>query len=180
MHIRKRKVTIYTDGSYSQDSKGGWAAVLIYDNFLREIWGFEPKEATSFRMELLAVIRALDRHKRHHDITIYTDNEVIVDANTTGRLNHWIAGNWERSNGEVKDKDLWSILFWHTQKHKITWKKVKAHSGDKYNSRADELAQIATRTKSEGVNEYYIEDDGSLKPLTPKRGKKNARSFCEN
>lgn len=147
------------------DYRGGWGAVLIYGNFLREIWGYEPKGATSFRMELLAIIRALDRHKRCHDITIFTDNDIIVDSVSSGRLFNWIAGNWSKTNGKVQDKDLWSILYWHLQRHKITWRKVKAHSGDRFNNHADRLASLAIKQKTGGEAEYFVQPDGSLTPL---------------
>ena len=139
------KFKIYTDGACSGNpGKGGWAAIILDDSNQSSISGSESS-TTNNRMELMAPIMALKKIKKKSDITIFTDSKYVKDG-ITDWIKKWKQNNWKSSNRKpVKNKDLWIKLDNSCQKHKITWKWVKAHAGTKYNNLADELAVIETK-----------------------------------
>jgi len=139
------KFKIYTDGACSGNpGKGGWAAIILDGLNQSSISGNESN-TTNNRMELMAPIMALKKIKKKSDITIFTDSKYVKDG-ITDWIKKWKQNNWKSSNKKpVKNKDLWVKLDNSCQKHKITWKWVKAHAGNKYNSLADELAVIETK-----------------------------------
>ena len=139
------KFKIYTDGACSGNpGKGGWAAIILDDSNQSSISGSE-NNTTNNRMELIAPIMALKKIKKKSEITIFTDSKYVKDG-ITDWIKKWKQNNWKSSNKKpVKNKDLWVKLDNSCQKHKITWKWVKAHAGNKYNNLADELAVIETK-----------------------------------
>ena len=139
------KIVIYTDGACAGNpGKGGWAAIIINNQNKLSISGNE-NNTTNNRMELMAPIMALKKIKKKSEITIFTDSKYVKDG-ITDWIKKWKQNNWKSSNKKpVKNKDLWVKLDNSCQKHKITWKWVKAHAGNKYNSLADELAVIETK-----------------------------------
>ena len=139
------KYKIYTDGACSGNpGKGGWAAIILDKKNQLNISGGESK-TTNNRMELMAAIMALKKIKNRSEITIYTDSRYVKDG-ITEWIKKWKLNNWKSSNKKpVKNKDLWVKLDNSCQKHKITWKWVKAHAGTKYNNLVDELAVIETK-----------------------------------
>ena len=140
------KYKIYTDGACSGNpGKGGWAAIILDNNSnLSSISGSE-NNTTNNRMELLAPIIALKKIKRKSDITIFTDSKYVKDG-ITDWIKNWKVNNWKNSNKKpVKNKDLWIKLDNACLKHKVNWKWVKAHAGNKFNNLADELAVIETK-----------------------------------
>lgn len=140
------KVKIYTDGACSGNpGPGGWGAVLIYGNNIKEISGFEDN-TTNNRMELKAVIFALSSLKRECDVEVYTDSNYVKEG-MSNWIHNWKRNNWRNSNNkEVKNADLWLELDKITSTHKVTWHWVKAHNGDEYNERADYLAVNAIKS----------------------------------
>ena len=139
------KFKIYTDGACSGNpGKGGWGAIILDGKNQSSISGSENK-TTNNRMELMAAIMALKKIKKKSDITIFTDSKYVKDG-ITDWIKKWKQNNWKSSNKKpVKNKDLWIKLDNSCQKHKISWKWVKAHAGNKYNNLADELAVIETK-----------------------------------
>ena len=139
------RLKIYTDGACSGNpGKGGWAAIILDGKNQSSISGSENK-TTNNRMELMAPIMALKKIKKKSEITIFTDSKYVKDG-ITDWIKKWKQNNWKSSNRKpVKNKDLWIKLDNSCQKHKITWKWVKAHAGNKYNNLADELAVIETK-----------------------------------
>ena len=139
------KLKIYTDGACSGNpGKGGWAAIILEDSNQSSISGGESN-TTNNRMELMAPIMALKKIKRKSDITIYTDSKYVKDG-ITDWIKSWKLNNWKSSNKKpVKNKDLWVKLDNACQKHRISWKWVKAHSDNKYNNLVDELAVSETK-----------------------------------
>ena len=96
-------------------------------------------------MELMAPIMALKKIEKKSEITIYTDSKYVKDG-ITEWIKKWKLNNWKSSNRKpVKNKDLWVKLDNSCRKHKINWKWVKAHAGNKYNNLADELAVSKTK-----------------------------------
>ena len=139
------KFKIYTDGACSGNpGKGGWAAIILDESNQSSISGSE-NNTTNNRMELIAPIMALKKIKKKSEITIFTDSKYVKDG-ITDWIKKWKQNNWKSSNKKpVKNKDLWIKLDNSCQKHKITWKWVKAHAGNKYNDLADKLAVIETK-----------------------------------
>ena len=139
------KVKVYTDGACSGNpGKGGWAAIILEGNNQSSISGSE-NNTTNNRMELMAPIMALRKIKAHSEITIYTDSKYVRDG-ITGWIKKWKLNNWvSASKKPVKNKDLWIKLDNLCQKHKVIWKWVKAHAGNKMNDLVDKLAVLKSK-----------------------------------
>jgi len=133
-------IEIYTDGACKGNPGiGGWGAWLKYNENEKSIFGGE-KNTTNNRMELLAVIRALEALKRPSQVKLYTDS-VYVQKGMTEWLAGWKARNWRTASKKaVKNDDLWKLLDILAAKHQIEWLWVKGHAGNAGNERADELA----------------------------------------
>ena len=136
-----KKVTIYTDGSCEGNpGRGGWGAILRYDQHERTLSGGSP-DTTNNRMELTAALKALQALKRPCNVKLHTDSQYLKRAFTDGWIRNWRKNGWLNSNREpVKNQDLWNDLWDESQKHHIEWIKVKAHSNNKLNNRVDQLA----------------------------------------
>ena len=135
-----KKVTIYTDGACSGNpGPGGWGAILMYGEHKKELSGGEPS-TTNNRMELIAVITALEVLKEACKVTLYTDSQYVANAINMGWLESWRQKGWKRKGGEVKNLDLWAKLVPLLEKHKVTFEWVKGHSDNEFNNRCDELA----------------------------------------
>lgn len=135
-----KKVIIYTDGACSGNpGPGGWAAIMRYKDFEREISGSE-EHTTNNRMELMAAIKALEQIKETCEIDLYTDSE-YVHKGITQWVRGWKANGWKGSKkNSIKNVELWERLDSLVEHNKINWHWVKAHAGDEYNERADKLA----------------------------------------
>ena len=138
-------IKIYTDGScLSNPGNGGWAAIININGVIQKISGKE-KNTTNNRMELMAPINALKNINSRDPIEIFTDSKYVKNG-ITDWIKKWKVNNWKSSNKKpIKNKDLWVKLDNSCLKHKVTWKWVKAHAGDKYNNLADELAVLKTK-----------------------------------
>ena len=137
---------IYTDGACSGNpGKGGWAAIILDNDSNQSSISGSEKNTTNNRMELMAPIMALKKIKKRSEITIFTDS-IYVKNGITEWIKKWKLNNWKNSSKKpVKNKDLWIKLDNSFQKHKITWKWVKAHSDNKLNNLVDELAVLETK-----------------------------------
>jgi len=137
------RVEIYTDGACrGNPGPGGWAATLELGEHLRELSGAEA-ETTNNRMELTAVIRALEALKRKNALRIHTDSE-YVRRGITEWIGNWKAGGWKTADKKpVKNRDLWERLDELSSQHDIEWRWVKGHSGVPGNERVDALANAA-------------------------------------
>ena len=140
------KFKIYTDGACSGNpGKGGWAAIILDSNLKQSSISGSESNTTNNRMELLAAIMALKKIKKKSDITIFTDSKYVKDG-ITDWIKKWKLNSWKSSNKKpVKNKDLWIKLDNSCLKHRVTWRWVKAHAGNKYNSLADKLAVSETK-----------------------------------
>ncbi len=140
------KYKIYTDGACSGNpGKGGWAAIILNEKSVYYNISGGVNNTTNNRMELTAPIMALNKIKKSSEITIYTDSKYVKDG-ITEWIKRWKLNNWKNSNKKpVKNKDLWIKLDNSCKKHKVSWKWVKAHAGNKFNNLVDELAVIKTK-----------------------------------
>ena len=140
------KFKIYTDGACSGNpGKGGWAAIILDSDLNQSSISGSENNTTNNRMELLAAIMALKKIKKKSDIIIFTDSKYVKDG-ITDWIKKWKLNNWKSASKKpVKNKDLWIKLDNACLKHKVTWKWVKAHAGNKYNNLVDELAVSETK-----------------------------------
>ena len=145
-----QKIEIYTDGACrGNPGPGGWGAILRYGDREKELSGAEP-ETTNNRMELTAVIQALEALKRRCDIDITTDSKYVMDG-ITSWIHNWKKNGWKNASKKpVMNADLWKKLDALASGHEIRWHWVKGHSGHPENERADELANQAIDAMQEG------------------------------
>lgn len=136
-------IEIYTDGACrGNPGPGGWAALLRMGAHEREISGAEA-HTTNNRMELTAVIRALEALKRPVQARVYTDSE-YVRRGVSEWLGSWKARGWRTADRKpVKNQDLWQRLDELRHGHEIEWHWVPAHAGVADNERVDRLANEA-------------------------------------
>ena len=139
-------VRIHTDGACKGNpGRGGWGALLQFGDHERELFGGEA-HTTNNRMELTAVIRALEALKRGCSVEVYTDSEYVKNG-ITAWLPSWKRRGWKTADGKpVKNVDLWQRLDALVQKHQVQWQWVKGHAGDPGNERADALANRGVPT----------------------------------
>ena len=136
------RVEIFTDGACSGNpGPGGWGVILRHKDTEKELSG-GAAETTNNRMELTAVIEALQALKAACDITLYTDSRYVMDG-VTQWLPNWKKNNWKTANKKsaVKNIDLWQSLDELLSRHQIHWIWVKGHSGHPENERVDQLAR---------------------------------------
>ncbi len=136
-------VEIYTDGACrGNPGPGGWAALLSFGDREKELAGAEA-HTTNNRMELTAVIRALEALNRPVEARLFTDSE-YVRRGITEWVIAWKARGWKTADRKpVKNQDLWEELDKLAALHKIEWRWVKGHSGVPGNERVDQLANQA-------------------------------------
>lgn len=136
-------VEIYTDGACrGNPGPGGWAATLEYNGRLRELSGAEA-QTTNNRMELIAVIRALEALSRPVRACVHTDSQYVRQG-ITEWMKAWKARDWRTADRKpVKNRDLWEQLDALTAGHEIEWRWVRGHSGVPGNERVDRLANAA-------------------------------------
>jgi ribonuclease HI len=139
-----KQVTIFTDGACSGNpGPGGYGAVLIYGKHRKELSGGET-QTTNNRMEMMAVIVALETLNKPCDVTLYSDSRYIVDAIEKGWVSRWQANNWMRTKkDEALNTDLWKRLLPLLETHNVSFRWVKGHSGHPENERCDQLARKA-------------------------------------
>ncbi len=138
---KQKNVVIYTDGACSGNpGPGGYAAILIYNNVEKEISDGEPN-TTNNKMEMLAVIKALEILKEPCNVTIYSDSAYVVNSINNGWVYNWSSNNWIKADkSKVKNIELWERLLKLLSIHDVKFIKVKGHSDNEYNNRCDKLA----------------------------------------
>jgi ribonuclease HI len=136
-------VEIYTDGACrGNPGPGGWAALLSIDGREKEISGAEAL-TTNNRMELMAVIRALEALKRPVNVRVFTDSQ-YVRRGITEWLQAWKLRGWKTADRKpVKNQELWERLEAAAAVHNIEWHWVPGHAGVPGNERVDRLANQA-------------------------------------
>lgn len=155
-----QKIIIYTDGAArGNPGPGGYGVILM--------WGQHKKElskgyrlTTNNRMELMAVIAALEALKKKGlDIEIHSDSNYIVKALEEGWLEKWVRTDFK---GGKKNKDLWIKFYQLAKDHKIKFNWVKGHHTNMYNNRCDELATEAADGRNLLIDKGYEEEKNKL------------------
>jgi len=133
-------VEIFTDGACKGNpGPGGWGALLRYGEHEKELCGGEA-QTTNNRMELMAVIAALEALKRPTRVRVTTDSQYVKRG-----VNEWMA-RWKRNGWQtaerkpVKNRELWERLDRVLSEHRVEWHWVRGHTGHPENERADQLA----------------------------------------
>jgi ribonuclease HI len=158
-HIKE--VTVYTDGGcIDNPGPGGFGAVLIYGKHRKELSG-GYRLTTNNRMELLAVIRALEALKIRCRVTVYSDSQYVVNGLEKGWAARWRANDWWRNKEErAQNPDLWDRLLRLYEFHEVRFKWVRGHAGNTENERCDELARAAARGPNLAVDSVYEGNPG--------------------
>ncbi len=144
-------VEIFTDGACKGNpGVGGWGALLRYNGHTRELCGGE-KLTTNNRMELLAVIRALEALTKPCEVRLHTDS-IYVQKGISEWIHSWKKRDWRTADKKpVKNDDLWKELDRLAQRHKIEWLWVRGHSGHDGNEQADMLANKGVQSVLENL-----------------------------
>lgn len=134
------EVVIYTDGACKGNpGVGGWGALLRAGAHEKELFGGEA-HTTNNRMELLAVIRALEALTRPTVVELFTDSQYVKNGIETW-IHGWRRNGWKTSDKKpVKNADLWRELETAAARHRVRWNWVRGHAADVDNERADALA----------------------------------------
>lgn len=136
------KASIYTDGSCNpQTGIGGWAAVIVFEDSsaFQELFG-SASQTTSNQMEFLAVLRALEWLDHPHDITIFTDSQLLIQY----------VGGCKKNNLALLRLYAQIALAVEKIGHNVSYEKIDAHTGDVFNELADSLASKARRATPNG------------------------------
>jgi ribonuclease HI len=147
------QLVIYTDGSSrGNPGPGGFGAILKWGDVEKELSaGF--RRTTNNRMELLAVIAALESLKRDNlNVIIYSDSQYVVKAVEQGWLKKWITTGF---SGGKKNRDLWMRFHELSKRHNIRFQWVRGHADNPYNNRCDLLATKAADGRNLAVDAGY-------------------------
>lgn len=149
-------IRIFTDGACSNNpGPGGWGAVFYKDTKQEIISGHEV-ETTNNRMELMAIVKALEKIKKeeylyHKEFEIYSDSAYVVNAINYGWLSKWSLNNWVTTKGEeIKNQDLWKryLKLNGYLIHKgisVRLIKIKGHNNNAFNDHVDEVAKAEVK-----------------------------------
>jgi ribonuclease HI len=145
-----KKVEIFTDGACKGNpGPGGWGALLRMGKHEKELSGSAP-DTTNNRMEMTAVIEALNALIEPCAITLHTDSRYVVDGMTKW-VDGWQKKGWiNASKQPVRNADLWHELIAATARHKVQWEWVRGHNGHPENERVDKLASDAALAAARG------------------------------
>ena len=148
------KIEIFTDGACSGNpGPGGYGILMrVPEKNYQKTYSKGFRKTTNNRMELLAVITALEKLKStENDIHIYTDSKYVSDA-----INQkWIYGWIKKGFKNVKNPDLWKRMVPLIKAHQTTFHWVKGHAGHLENEICDELAVKAAQTEPLLIDEFF-------------------------
>ena len=137
-----KNIEIFTDGAcLGNPGPGGWGVILRYNGIEKTLSGGEA-ETTNNRMEILAVIKALEALKEKCSIELYTDSQYVCNAINKGWAQKWKSNNWKRNKNEpALNSDLWEVLLNLLKEQDVKFNWVKGHAGHEENEKCDTLAR---------------------------------------
>jgi ribonuclease HI len=156
----EKQLVIYTDGAArGNPGPGGYGVILMYGDKSKELSrGY--RLTTNNRMELMAVIAALQAlTKKNISLTIYTDSQYVLNSVEKKWLDNWIRTEFK---GGKKNKDLWMQYYHLAKDYSIKFVWVKGHAENTYNNRCDELATKAADGKNLLIDEGYEQTEQKL------------------
>lgn len=158
--MESKELHIYTDGAArGNPGPGGYGVILIWGEKAKEL-SAGYRRTTNNRMELMAVIAALEALKKEGlKIVLHSDSQYVVKAVNEGWLNNWVATNFK---GGKKNKDLWLRFYELAKRNNIRFVWVRGHADNVYNNRCDELATMAADGKDLLVDEGYESGSSDL------------------
>jgi ribonuclease HI len=138
---------VFTDGACSGNpGPGGWGALVRRGDTQYTLAGAELA-TTNNRMELMAVIKALDSIADMAAVIVVTTDSRYVQDGISSWIKNWKINNWQTAARQpVKNRDLWMQLDSVVAQHNVTWKWVKGHSGHIENDLVDKLARDAIQS----------------------------------
>ena len=136
-----KQVTIFSDGACSGNpGPGGWGAILRYKQVEKELCGGEP-ETTNTRLELTAVLRALELLREPCEVTLCSDSKYVIDGLQKGWAKSWQRNGWRKADKKpALNSDLWEALLAAAEPHTIKYQWIKGHAGHAENERCDAMA----------------------------------------
>ncbi|AWD32678.1 Ribonuclease HI [Candidatus Kinetoplastibacterium sorsogonicusi] len=149
-----KKIEIWTDGACKGNPGiGGWGVFIKYELEEKFLYGNE-NFSTNNRMELIAVIKALEFINSKKSIILHTDSQYVMNG-ITKWIHNWQRNGWKTSaNKLVKNIELWKILYQQNNDYNIQWNWIKGHSGNKGNEIADKLANMGILEYKNHYNNY--------------------------
>lgn len=140
-----KKITAYTDGACKGNpGKGAYAVVLSYGKH-KKVFAQAFHNTTNNRMEIWAVLHALQVLKEACEVTIFSDSKYVCQAIQEDWIYRWNSHNWKpspKSKSHIKNSDLWKQVLPLLQKHTVRLEWVKGHAGNAGNEEADQLANL--------------------------------------
>jgi len=158
--MQNPQLVIYTDGAArGNPGRGGYGVIMMYGDKRKEI-SAGYRLTTNNRMELMAVIAALESLKKKNiPITIYTDSEYVLNSVEKKWLDNWIRTDFK---GGKKNKDLW-LKYYHLAKDvDIKFKWVRGHADNTFNNLCDKMATNAADGDNLLIDEGYEKNEGKL------------------
>lgn len=149
MDPRAHAVTIVTDGACSgngrDDSRGGWAAIIIHEDRSETVLTGAEAPSTNNRMELMGAIEGLAAAPEGSAVALITDSSYLAKAITDRWLDAWQRRGWKTAGKKpVANRDLWERMVTEIARHRsVSPQLVRGHAGHELNERADRLAQDA-------------------------------------
>jgi len=140
-----KKVDVFTDGACKGNpGPGGWGVLLRMGQHEKEMSGGEP-DTTNNRMEMMAVIKALNALTEPCEVTLHSDSKYVIDG-ITKWVHGWKKKGWiNASKQPVRNADLWHDLIEAVARHRVHWVWVRGHDGHVENERVDKLASDAAK-----------------------------------
>jgi ribonuclease HI len=175
----EQRIVIYTDGAcQGNPGAGGYATTINTGDSRKELTG-GYRHTTSNRMELMAVIVALESLPDSSKVVLHSDSKYVIDAMSLGWAAKWKANGWKRGRNEkALNPDLWQRLLDVSAKHDVEWVWVKAHSGIFENERCDHLSKSAAKREDlpedEGYQPEIIASSPSQSPVRKPANTKQA------
>jgi len=151
-----KKVQLITDGACKGNpGRGGWAAILRFGSFRKELWGSEG-HTTNNRMELTGAVMGLEALTERCQVEIVTDSEYMKNG-ITKWINGWKRNGWmTKEQKPVLNQDLWQALEAAVARHQTEWTWTKGHAAHEENNRADEVASGAATAQTSGTRSFEV------------------------